>query len=315
MQTRFKTKEYYCALRWDYTISFSSENKTYTLALKNNDLSFSADTPEELLIMFPGELDKWIGQKLNAAKKNKKVEINEPINIDECNGRLSLKVSSSVHYNLLKEAQMEGITINHLINDILNCRYGKFDKAKYIKFPYDPNSTLAVVNCSKSSEEIKALKLYSCSTSGIAYSFKRFKYFGLYNEKAVDTIFEVKAVVDVPSLDASKCQIYWKNGNTPDEVLIAEILTRLNDTDKKKQEFIDFRKKQIEDFENRIFLLDEKNIAETNFIKDSHGGLYGVKKYFNNIAIGKKNIKELGEFLNGKKWSVFDRHNSVEKQE
>lgn len=315
MQSKLKPKEHYLSLKWDFNILYSEENKEYTLYLQNNDLEFSAETPEQLIKMFPEKLDEWLDTKINS--KNKNNNISEPVKLDACNGRLSLNVSSSIHYNLLKDAQREGITINHLINNILNCHYGKFKVNKKSVDAFMPQRTLTVVNCSKTFDEVKELKMYACGTSGIAYTFKEFKYFGMYKDKNVSRIYEVLAVVDIEpteNIEKATGKVYWKNVDEDDEVLIKEIINRLNNKNTLKlKELTKERKNQIKDFENRIFLLHETNFAETNFTKDSHGGMYGVKKYFNNIALGCKDVHELAQKLYDKKWSEFEKEDSTEE--
>lgn len=56
--------------------------------------------------------------------------------------------------------------------------------------------------------------------------------------------------------------------------------------------------------EHRIFLLSEP--VETYFIKNSLKGLFGTKKYFNNIAIEGETIEDLCKRLYHKNWSDFE---------
>lgn len=307
MSKGFKSLEYYKSLHWDYNILFSEEEEIYTLYLKDNDLSFSAETPEQLIKLLPQKLDAWLKNKINSKDKNS--EIIEPVNLGNCNGRLNIKVSQQLHYKLLQEAIMEGLTINHLVNDILNSYYGKFSKPKYVKKDYTPDDTLAVVNCATTLEEVRDYNIYACGTTKVGEAFKKFKYFGTYKDKNVSDVFEVKAVVDIEKTNDfknAKCKMYWKNVDEDDEKLFKEILTKIAQ-DKHRQG-------ELKKFHNRVFLLSN-HIKDVTFKKDTHGGLYGTKKYFNDIATGCKNIQEFAEKINDKSWSDFDTSKLVDEQE
>lgn len=307
MSKEFKSLEYYKSLHWDYNILFSEEEKTYALYLKDNDLSFSAESPEQLIKLLPVKIDEWLKNKISG--KNKNSEIIEPLNLGDCNGRLNIKVSQSLHYKLLQNAVMEGLTINHLVNDILNSYYGKFSKARYTKKDYTPDNTLAVVNCATTLDEVRKFNIYACGTAGVGQTFKKFKYFGAYQNKNVSDLFEVRAVIDIEKtndLKNAKCQVYWKNVNDDNEKLFKEVLSIIAKDERRRGE--------LASFANRVFLLSN-HIKDVTFKKDTHGGLYGTKKYFNDIATGCKNIQEFAEKINDKSWSEFDTSKIVDEQE
>lgn len=307
------TKKEYQELNWDFDASYLDDIGKYKFTLKENDLEYFASTYKELIDMFPQKLSEWLDVKL----KQKEPKINKPISVGDCNGRINIKLSKSVQYHLLKEAQTEGITVNHLVSNIISKHYGVLNRRgqKPQENIYNPSQTLAVVNCAGTIDEIRENRIYACGATGVAYSFKQFKYFGPYSQKEVSAIFEVKAVIDIEptkKLTSDKCKIYWKNVSEDDEVLINELLIKLND---KTNEFSVDRKKKIQTDNTRIFLLDEKNCAETRFIKDTLRGLYSTKKYFNNIANDCNSAKELAQKLNGRLWSEFEKEEITEELE
>lgn len=154
---------------------------------------------------------------------------------------------------------------------------------------------LDVVNCVGTNNEI-AQNVYMCPDTGGAYSHRRAKYFGAYSNKKVGDIFEIKSII-VFQKNLEDAKVKWNNTTEKDEILIAEAEHKL----KSWQWRID---------ENRtvpiqVFLLGDK--AETNFIKDSSGGMYGSKKYFIDIALDCMNSQELANKLKNRNWSDFDK--------
>lgn len=311
MNKNLKTKEHYQSLNWDFNITFLEDIGKYKFSLKDNDLEYFAPTYNELINIFPHKLSEWLDDKFS----KKDAVINEPINIADCNSRINIKLSQSVQYHLLKDAQSDGITVNHLVSNIISGYYGIFKRQKPLKKLYNPSQTLAVVNCAGTIDEIMNNHIYACGATGVAYSFKPFKYFGPYSQKEVSAIFEVKAAIDIEptkKLTPDKCKIYWKNVSEDDEVLINELISKLNE---KNNKFSKDRRNEIEKSNTRIFLLNGNNFAETRFIKNTPRGLYSTKKYFNDIASDCNNAKELAQKLNGKFWSNFDKDDSAEEQE
>jgi hypothetical protein len=67
---------------------------------------------------------------------------------------------------------------------------------------------LDVVNCASSRQVVREGRVYLCPTSGGNYSHARCKYFGLYSEKRVECVAEIRAVVDVE--DEAESNLKWK---------------------------------------------------------------------------------------------------------
>lgn len=144
---------------------------------------------------------------------------------------------------------------------------------------------LDVVNCAVSEKDIKKYGVYVCPEAKGAYKHVRSKYFGIYGNKKVDTIAEINGVCTVDEFN--NISVSWFNSET----CLKEDL--INTVKNKSEAFPDFRPIQV-------FALD--NFREgINFEKDSPGGMFGSKKYFN-IGAKIKNIDELAQQINNKSW-------------
>lgn len=147
---------------------------------------------------------------------------------------------------------------------------------------------LDVVNCAVSEKDIKKYGVYVCPEAKGAYKHVRSKYFGIYGNKKVDTIAEIKGVCTVD--ECNNISVSWFNSDT----CLKEDL--INTVKNKSEAFPDFRPIQV-------FALD--NFKEgINFEKDSPGGMFGSKKYFN-FGTKIKDIDELAELISNKNWSDF----------
>jgi hypothetical protein len=156
-------------------------------------------------------------------------------------------------------------------------------------------STLDVVNCASSMDEAKK-GFYSCPDSKGAYNHKRTKYFAPYKNKKVESIFEIDAVLILNYNNGIVVEtIKYNNSKYSQKELEDRALGLI-------QEF-PHRIKELQRYPLQVFLLS--NEEKTDFIKDSKGGLFGSKKYFDDIAKDVKNSKELADKLKGKVWSEF----------
>jgi hypothetical protein len=145
---------------------------------------------------------------------------------------------------------------------------------------------LDVVNCAGIPEDILETNAYMCPATGGAYSHSRCAFFGMYRNKCVERIADILAVVDVES--AVSAAIKWKNSPDDDSTL-------------KKKAIEIVLQRRPDDLPTRIFLLGE--LFETEFIKDSPGGMMGSKQYFNVGRLGAKTAQEVACALRGKVWS------------
>lgn len=151
-------------------------------------------------------------------------------------------------------------------------------------------NVLDIVNCATRAYEIEEGGVYMCPTKGGAYSHRQCLYFGLYREKVVDSIADIKAVIDVYTKD--KSEILWINGdNSP-----------LDCQKKAIDQALHFRSDRLP---IRVFVLGER--FSTNFKKDSPGGMFGSKTYLNvnKVGVSVSGARELATKLNNKLWSEF----------
>src|SRR3989442_15669294 len=89
-----------------------------------------------------------------------------------------------------------------------------------MKDPFYWEHLLDVVNCSRSMRRVSK-GIYACPDTGGAYTHKRAKYFGAYEDKAVSWLFEIKAVLFVRQ-DMRHSGVKWKNVDLSDEMLKEE---------------------------------------------------------------------------------------------
>ena len=149
---------------------------------------------------------------------------------------------------------------------------------------------LDIVNSARSQDTIKEKGAYICPAKGGQYSHKRCKYFGMYANKKVSLIAEIQAVVDIDPTKPDEAEIQWNNlANADGE--------RLKEQAKEKVHDIDWGPA-------RVFLLGEAH--ETNFIKDSKGGMMGSKKYMDISHLDASDAEDLANKLNNKTWSEVE---------
>lgn len=161
-------------------------------------------------------------------------------------------------------------------------RYGLLPKWRYL---------LDVVNCGGTMAEVLD-NVYMCPDKGGPYSHRRAKYFGPYANKNVAKIYEIDALVVVSS-NLEEAKIKWKNTDDTDEALC----------ERAKEKVKLYRLEENKDNSLQVFLLSDG--VDTNFEKDSDGGMQQSKKYFWNIARNHPNSDTLAKELDGKKWSNY----------
>ena len=161
---------------------------------------------------------------------------------------------------------------------------------------------LDVVNCGATMNEIES-GFYACPDTGRNYKHKRAKYFGVYRDKTVSIISEIRANVileyDIDSESIKGNSIKWKNTEEDDRILIEEAIEKLMHAEK-------WRLDEVKGVNLQIFLLSNK--SDTSFKKDTPGGMFGSKQYFEGIPKKIKTAEDLAKALNGKEWkdwSIF----------
>lgn len=145
---------------------------------------------------------------------------------------------------------------------------------------------LDVVNCAGIPEDVLEGGVYMCPAEGGAYSHHRCRYFGMYRNKRVEKISEIRAVLDV-GLQPEPL-LKWKNIDG-------------DDADLKHQAAEIVKLRRPDEGPVRVFLLGR--LFETNFLKDSPRGMQGSKQYFNVAFLKAKDSSELAEKLTDRDWS------------
>ncbi len=149
---------------------------------------------------------------------------------------------------------------------------------------------LDVVNCAGIPEEVLEGNVYMCPASGGSYSHGRCQYFGMYRNKTVEKIATIDAVVDIEGEGEDEINIKWKNTEIKDSEIISL----------SKEKLSRFRP---DDFPTRVFLLGK--LYDTNFKKDTSGGMMGSKIYFNIASVNPIDAKDLAEKLENRNWTEF----------
>jgi len=143
-----------------------------------------------------------------------------------------------------------------------------------------------VVNCAGMPDDVLVGGVYMCPATGDAYSHSRCRYFGMYRGKVVEKVAVIEAVVDLH--DEGSQTLRWQNVEGPAEDLIARArhvhVTR-----------------RADDYPTRVFLLGP--LHDTEFRKDSPGGMMSSKQYFDVSGIAALGADELASALRGKVWS------------
>lgn len=151
---------------------------------------------------------------------------------------------------------------------------------------------LDVVNCGSTRHEVINDNVFMCPDTGGTYSHRRAQYFGTYWDKTVSQVYMIDAIVSV-GLNESSLEVKWKNDLTrTDSELKSRALTAVRK----------YRTDEIKRNPIQVFLLS--NSRKVNFRKDSPGGLYGSKKYFEIKEC--KNIDDLAATINDSIWSKFN---------
>ena len=146
-----------------------------------------------------------------------------------------------------------------------------------------------VINCAGLPDDVLVGNVYMCPAEGGAYSHGRCKYFGMYRQKKVEKISLIRAVVDVET--SSQAKLLWKNVNEKTSNLLTEAQNKLASL-------------RPGEYPTRIFLLD--TLHDTEFIKDTSGGMLGSKQYFNISRFDAEDAASLANFLKGRNWSELN---------
>ena len=153
---------------------------------------------------------------------------------------------------------------------------------------------LNVVNCAGIPGDVLVGNVYMCPATGGAYNHQRCKYFGMYRNKRVEQVALIEAVIDVEA--AGNATVRWLN------------VPRSKDELQKLAE-AKVQKLRPEDFPTRVFLLGP--LFATDWQKDSSGGMYTSKQYFDVGHLKVDGAEPLARALSGKTWSEIRAHSAT----
>lgn len=154
-----------------------------------------------------------------------------------------------------------------------------------------------VCNCVRTIDMQDEHHVYICPASGGAYSHRRCRYFGAYKLKKARRLAEIAGVVDIEPEEDGSAEILWNNFPEryyDDSSLIEEARRRRNAA------------RPNIDWSARVFVLED--LQESNFKKDSSGGMQGSKQYFSLKDVGRvdvDSVTELNSVLDDHPWSSF----------
>ena len=153
---------------------------------------------------------------------------------------------------------------------------------------------LDVVNCAGVPDDVLVGNVYMCPATGGAYNHYRCKYFGMYKNKQIEQVALIEAVVDVES--PSNATVKWRN------------------VDRSKDELKKIAEEKIqqlrpENYPTRVFILGP--LFTTGCQKDSRGGMYNSKQYWDIGHLNVDGAESLARALSGKTWSEIREHSSI----
>ncbi len=149
--------------------------------------------------------------------------------------------------------------------------------------------TLDVVNCATSLKGVLTRQAYICPARGGSYNHSRCRFIGLYADKRVQYVADIRGVVDV---DDGAATLLWNNGPERDsDAALNRAAAKIVDA------------LPSEKHPRRVFLLGTPR--QTDLRKDSKGGMQSSKLYFDIGRFSVKSAEELAQVLGGKVWSEF----------
>lgn len=197
----------------------------------------------------------------------------------------SIKLNFITYQDILNEIREHNFsnTLQQLVNEL---EY-YLDKEDFLK---SWKNRLDIVNCSKSIEDIKEKGYYACTLNGSNYNHKKSKIFMAYNNKQIEFIANIEAVIN-----------YDENGKENRIYCMKKV--------NKKYQFGEIiEKEDRQNIDLKFFILSDITPIE-NCKKSSSNGMYGNKMY---IETKKEcNIEDLQNIINDISW---ENREDLEKQ-
>lgn len=120
---RNKNLEYYLSLKYPYEITTLSEEDGGGFLVTYPDLPgciSDGETIEEAIAMGEDAKKSWIETRLE-----KGLEVPEPFSIHGYSGRITIRTPKSLHRELIRQAEKEGVSLNQYLVYILSKGVGK----------------------------------------------------------------------------------------------------------------------------------------------------------------------------------------------
>jgi hypothetical protein len=153
---------------------------------------------------------------------------------------------------------------------------------------------LDVVNCAGIPDDVNSGGVYLCPATGGPYNHGRCMYFGMYRNKRVEKVALIEAVVDLE--DEERASVKWRNASGSTEDFIRRARQKLGE-------------RRPGQYPTRVFILGR--LSDTDFRKDSPGGMQASKQYFDIGPLGAGDAHALAAALNGKTWSELRGQTAV----
>jgi len=200
---------------------------------------------------------------------------------------------------LLSALKSNSVKASDTFNNIINEFEQYLDANKHLQ---GWKHRLDVVNCGGTMAEAEK-GFYACPDAGGSYKHKRSRYFGAYYDKAVNYIFEIRAVV-VVGYDNESGKIVakstkWNNTNESPDHLKKEAIENISKADQRRFD-------EVKGVDLQVFLLGDK--YNSAFKKSSSGGMFGSKRYFEGIPNKIATAEELAKILSDKRWEDWDKN-------
>lgn len=106
-----KTLEYYKSLPYTIELTSDPEGGWFVAIRELPGCMSQGDTPEEALAMIRDALEGWLAVALEDG-----MPIPEPRALDDFSGKFVVRVPRSLHRDLVKVAEFEGVSLNQYIN-------------------------------------------------------------------------------------------------------------------------------------------------------------------------------------------------------
>lgn len=152
--------------------------------------------------------------------------------------------------------------------------------------------TLTVIPMGGSLELNKRHGCYSCPSQKRGYSHARAKFVGFYNQKKIDDVAEIDAVMEMKSRDQESWDFKWNNTEADEKILKARAEKIIADRDY-------YANNDFDRGDAILFFLLSNQQTDVNFQKESPGGIMG-RRYMRFKDV--KSMDELLKKIKGKTW-------------